>query len=420
MGKSNNSWKSNDQKDQKGLTEEQRRKKLAQENAIKEMESLKSTVQAALDNNTFNNFIDNYNQVATISYRMTKNIEYALKNLETIDKSSRKFYSLSSLRFNSEIDDIVFKLQGLLLKISNRDCPRTTKTSNFYEIWRLYLKSAMDGCLIIRSINEASIGGISNYPLDSIIFNGQSLNEQTGILNSNLASVDKTLEEIDRNLKKLLDTTNKYPDKFDIQGMQFVVRETNSDPENMTKCYNTIKAVEKDLGRLFHKIESVDNANHFPLKIKTVTVIAEVLRHYLKMVLILRSLIDVNPLVFIQVYLEDRTDLGENAIKVVKGVETVMSWLVSHNGVVDNEGRGLYRKVIQELTQLSCPPKHGEHLSIEEIDKMNLNCFNKISNLTSWDLIVLYLLKGELFRLNVIFNAIYDVKMTDFLKKSSK
>ena len=409
----------NGQNDQKNLSEEEKKEK-AKKAAIKEMYDLRDTIQSAVDNNTFNGFIDNRNQVATIPRRMEKNIGYALKNLKIMDKFGRKFHSASSLSFNEEIDEQVFKLQGLLLKVSNKDCPRTPKTSYFYEIWRLYLKSAIDGCLIIRAINEANIGAISNYPLESVLFNHQDLTSSTKQLDGCLTNVSTALEVVDRRLKGILNQTNQQPDKFDIQGMEFVVRKTDNIPKVIGGYYNDVKAAEKDLGELFNQTASIDNQNHHPLKIKTLMVVSEVLRRYLKMILITRNLMDVDPLAFIQVYLEDRKDLGENAKKMIQGITEVMNWLISHNGVVNHEGREFYRKTIQDLTQLPCDPKHGEFLSIVEIDKMNLNCFNKIQNLTSWDLIVLELLKGQLFRLNVIFNSIYDVNMANFSKITQK
>lgn len=413
---SNSSKKKSKNKDQDGkpvLSEAEKRDRAIQ-NAIKEMNSLKDKVQSAIDNNTFDVFIDNHNQVSTIVRRTAKNLGYAINNSDGLDKINRKKLSEVSLSYNDQIDELVFKLQGLLLKVANKDCPRKYGTSYYFEIWRLYLKLAIDCCLIVRSINETHIGTISNYSPDSILFNGNRINQDSPGLAKRLKDIVAEVNSTNNRLKKLFDIYNKHVDRLEIKEKRFIVRKSTLTLENMMQLYQSIKSIDNDLVGSYHDVDAIDNQNQFVLKIQTANASMEVLRRYLEMILAIRNIIDLDPLLFMGVYLADRQNLDESAKKIVEEISEVYTWLIAYNGIVNEDGVELYRNTIQRLFQLPCNSNTGETLSILEIDKMNLNCFNKIPNLTSWDLMVLDLLKSKLFKLNVIFNSIYDENMKSF------
>ena len=189
-------------------------------------------------------------------------------------------------------------------------------------------------------------------------------------------------------------------------------------PDKVEKAYQKVKSAHNLLVKMFVKLESVNSLNHLSLKMRTLELLGDTLECFLRTINTLQRIIDVDPLWVIQLYLEENPNLNSNLKEMVMGVKGLMELLIKRNGVIDEKCKAVYRDVYKRLTNLPCDPKSGETLSILEIDKMNLACFDKISDLTSFDLIMLDVLKGLFIKLSYTFNGIYkkEFKMA-FLKE---
>lgn len=384
--------------------------------AIEEYERFKMAVNDAVIANTLDVFLNDNYQIMMIPNRLLKYFEYGYENMEGTDAKGKKIFSLKSLSYLIPLEQDIYNLQGVLLNSSNQDCQKQPNTSHVFEYWRLFLKTAIDASLVVRSIYEYNIGTFTNRDLTSCIFNGNRLTQAT-IKQNNLLDYElKGLKAVDDKLNGMISGFDNYNPRLHIHDNHLVIIPPYAGKENFTRIYRNIKIVQEELGKTFSVLSSITNSNQLPLKVKLNKVVGESLRRYLKSIQAIKKLIEIDPILFIQTYLADRPELDGNAKQMIAGVSNVVNWLISHNGIVSDEGVALYRKTIQDLTKLPCDPKHGEFLSILEIDKMNLDCFNKISNLTSFDLNVLDTLKHYLLKLNFIFNAIYDENILKYKK----
>nr|DAP10435.1 MAG TPA: hypothetical protein [Caudoviricetes sp.] len=380
--------------------------------AAQEYSRLLETIRQAEKLNTLDVFMLNPNAVRTMVYQIKRNARLAFTNLgmfdlkDKIDKSNQLGSFIDLFLFNLN------RLQTIFYDSSNFGDKKSPKTSYTFEIWRLFLILSREITILTKSVNLTNLDLALNWDhgVDELKINYAD-EKTSGIRDLFERDVTEDISLVKGKLYGILKRFEDYHHRYYIHEGKPRIYNPYEYPEHIERAYSKVKSAHDQLAKIFTTLESVNSLNHLSLKMRTLELLKETLDYFLKDISALQRLIDVDPLLVIRLYLEDNPNLDPNVKEIVNGVASLMDLLITRNGEIDENCKVTYRDVYKRLTNLPCNSKSGETLSILEIDKMNLACFDKIPNLTSFDLIMLDALKGLFIKLSYTFNGIYDEEL---------
>nr|DAJ15072.1 MAG TPA: hypothetical protein [Myoviridae sp. ctfuG5] len=377
--------------------------------ASQEYSKLLETINQAEKLNTLDVFALNPNTVRTIVYQVKRNARLAFGNLTIFDQKEKLKLSR---QLASYLDLFLYNLnriQTVFYNSSNLSDKNSPKSSYIFETWRLFLILSREITILTKSVNHTNIGLALNWDhgVEELTINyaDESTN---GIRDLFERDVTEDINLVKAKLYGVLSRFNNYHHRYYIHEGKPTIFKPYGYPEHVERAYDKTQKAHDGLGKIFTTLESVNSLNHLSLKMRTLELLEETLKNLLKVVESVDRLIDVDPLLVIKLYLEKNPNLDSNIKEIASSVGGLMELLIKKDGVIDESDKVTYRDVYKRLTNLPCGSKSGETLSILEIDKMNLVCFNKIPNLTSFDLIMLDALKGLFIKLSYTFNWIYD------------
>ena len=380
--------------------------------AAQEYSRLLETIRQAEKLNTLDVFMLNPNAVRTMVYQIKRNARLAFTNLgmfdlkDKIDKSNQLGSFIDLFLFNLN------RLQTIFYDSSNFGDKKSPKTSYTFEIWRLFLILSREITILTKSVNLTNLDLALNWDhgVDELKINYAD-EKTSGIRDLFERDVTEDISLVKGKLYGILKRFEEYHHRYYIHEGRPNIYKPYEYPEHIERAYSKVKSAHDQLAKIFTTLESVNSLNHLSLKMRTLELLKETLDYFLKDISALQRLIDVDPLLVIRLYLEDNPNLDPNVKEIVNGVASLMDLLITRNGEIDENCKVTYRDIYKRLTNLPCNSKSGETLSILEIDKMNLACFDKIPNLTSFDLIMLDALKGLFIKLSYTFNGIYDEEL---------
>lgn len=377
--------------------------------ALQKYKELLETIDQAEQLNTLDVFMLNQYAIKTLVLQIKRNARHAFSNLEIFTLTDKEKKSKELAQYIKEFLLELNKLQTTFYNSSNFGIKKSPGTSYIFEAWRLFLILSREITILSKSVNVTNLGLPLNWDhkVDTLKISRE--NEKTEEIKTLLEDeYVGDLKFVKDKIYGILSPFKDYHHRYYIHEGNPMIFKPFDRPDKVEKAYQKVKSAHNLLVKMYVKLESVNSLNHLSLKMRTLELLGDTLECFLRIINALQRIIDVDPLWVIQLYLEENPNLNSNLKEMVIGVKGLMELLIKRNGIINEKCKAVYRDVHKRLTNLPCDPKLGETLSILEMDKMNLACFDKIPDLTSFDLIMLDALKGLFIKLSYTFNGVYE------------